>query len=123
MESRGLPPSLEEHFRRPRCAGRLAHASGRGRSENPVCDDLLEVEVRLADGRIAEAGFLAHGCSSVIAVASLVMSGLQGMTVEEARTFDIAAAVDREGGLPPQRRHAVAMVARALDMALHEAQR
>lgn len=79
--------------------------------------------MRLADGRIAEAGFLAHGCSSVIAVASLVMSGLQGMTVEEARTFDIAAAVDREGGLPPQRRHAVAMVARALDMALHEAQR
>jgi NifU-like protein involved in Fe-S cluster formation len=109
-----LPPILEDHFRHPRGVGRLAGASGRGKSENPACGDVLEIEVACAGGRVREARFMAHGCSSVIAVASLVVGALGGRSLEEARGFDVEGAVAAAGGLPNNRRHAVSVVSRAL---------
>ncbi len=114
----GLPPTLEDHFRSPRSGERLAVVSGRGRSENPACGDLLEIEVRVDGGRVEDAAFRAHGCSSVIAVASLVLEAIRGAAVDEVARFDTSAAVARAGGLPPTRAHAIAVVERALREAL-----
>jgi len=118
---RGLPPILEDHFRSPRGARRLAEPSGRGKASNPACGDVLELDVAIDGDRVVDAGFLAHGCSSVIAVASLATEAIRGRTVAEARRFDLAAAVAAAGGLPPTRRHAVSVVGRALAEALGEA--
>lgn len=115
---RGLPPILDDHFRQPRAFGRLSSPSARGRAENPACGDVVEIEVAVDAGRVVGAAFLAHGCSSVIAVASLVVDGLAGRALDEARAIDVGAAVAAAGGLPPQRRHAAAVVGRALEAAL-----
>jgi NifU-like protein involved in Fe-S cluster formation len=111
---RRLPPELDDHFRAPRAAGRIEGPTHRGKAEHPACGDVLEVELRVADGRVVDAGFMAHACSSVIAVASLAVDALKGEDEAAARGFDASRAVDAAGGLPENRRHAVAVVTRAL---------
>jgi len=115
-----LPPILEDHFRHPRGVGRIEGAAARGRAENPACGDVLEIEVACESGRVRDARFMAHGCSSVIAVASVVVESLAGLELAAARAFDVERAVEAAGGLPNNRRHAVFVVSRALDAALAE---
>jgi NifU-like protein len=114
----GLPQILEDHFARPRNVGRLASASSRGRGSNPACGDTLEIEIRSAEGRVEDARFMAHGCSSVIAVASLAVDTIRGQSLDSARGLELESLVATAGGLPENRRHALAVVARALNEAL-----
>lgn len=113
-----LPPVLEQHFREPRHGVPAPAGAQVGRSENSACGDLLELGLVLDGERIDSATFQARACSATIAVASLVASALESLTVEEARSFDVAAAVSGAGGLPPTSRHAIDVVRRALLAAL-----
>src|SRR5262245_22723900 len=110
-----LPPPLEQRFRAPRHAGSLGGAARRGSGENAACGDQLELE--LADGRIARAAFRARGCSGVIAVADLLCERAVGLTPAQAVALDLASVVDQLGGLPPTRRHALDVCRRALEHA------
>ncbi|MBI3820116.1 MAG: iron-sulfur cluster assembly scaffold protein [Planctomycetes bacterium] len=114
----GLPPVLEDHFQHPRCRGRAAAPAARGRAENPSCGDLLEVEIVVSAARIEQSRFMAQGCSSVIAVASLVMQYLENKQIDDARNMNIEQLVAAAGGLHRTRRHAIAMVGRAVNDAL-----
>jgi NifU-like protein involved in Fe-S cluster formation len=115
-----LPDPLAAHLRAPRCVGDAEPEAGRGEGRNDACGDRLVVTVaRSANG--LELRFRAQACSGVIAVASLVLAELDGRGAGEARAFDVGAAVERAGGLPPHRRHAVRVVRRALDAALDAA--
>jgi NifU-like protein involved in Fe-S cluster formation len=113
-----LPPALEEHFRRPRNAAAAPAGARLGRSENLACGDWLELALVCSDQQVERATFQARGCSATIACASLVTSALAGLALDQARNFDVAAAVAHAGGLPPTARHATLVVARALGAAL-----
>lgn len=113
-----LSPSLSDHFDRPRNVGRVEGATARGVAENPACGDRVEIEVREHVGVIEQARFMAHGCSSVVAVASLAVERIEGSTLAAARSLDLGALVQGAGGLPDNRRHAVLVVERALANAL-----
>jgi len=117
-----LPPQgpnwQSDHFSSPRNVGRVEGPSGVGRSSNPACGDELELSVRVAAGRVAEARFHAKGCSALIATASLVTAELAGATLQKARALDPARLVADAGGLPERGQHAIAVVTRALAQAL-----
>ena len=46
-----------EHSRHPRHQHRLEPFSGAAKGDNPMCGDRVEVRVRLAAGRVEQAGF------------------------------------------------------------------
>lgn len=110
----GLPATLEDHFLHPRGRGRARAGAVRGNANNPVCGDLLEIEIVSNGDWIEEAKFMAQACSSVIAVASLTMERLQGAPLADARSLNIDFLVKSAGGLHPTRSHAIATVERAL---------
>ena len=116
MEAAG--DALRKHFLAPRNTGEVESPDGRGRGTNPACGDVLELTLRVADGRVIEARFRARACSAVIATASLVTEALRGLTLEEAAALDPARLVEAAGGLPPGRTHAPAILARAIAEAL-----
>lgn len=119
-EVEGLSEILRGHLLEPRGAGAFSasEAVATGRAENPPCGDALLVHLRLGpDGRL-EARFQAKACSAVLAVASLVCEALAGQTPDAARALDVGLLVGAAGGLPPTRRHAQAVAARALEQAL-----
>lgn len=121
-EVEGLSEILRGHLLEPRGAGAFSGGEAgpvaTGRAENPPCGDELLLHLRLGpDGRL-EARFQAKACSAVLAVASLVCEALAGQTPDAARALDLGQLVGAAGGLPPTRRHAQAVAARALEQAL-----
>jgi nitrogen fixation protein NifU and related proteins len=113
-----LSEILHAHFKAPRNAGRIAGATGRGRAEHEACGDLVEIEVRVENGRVADVGFLAQGCAATLACASFVTERARGLEPDVVRSFDadeLLAAVSETGAT---RRHGMTLAIRALAAAL-----
>ncbi len=90
-----------DHYRRPRNRGRLAGATVHAEGANPVCGDEVLLELRLEDGRIAQAAFDGQGCSISQASASMLTEHVAGRTVDEARALAHAFEEMLVGGAPP----------------------
>ena len=56
-----LPEAFERAFRAARHAGRLERPTATGRAENAACGDVVEFDVFLEEGRIAQVRFRAAG--------------------------------------------------------------
>ncbi len=90
---RGIPENLSalyqevilDHYRRPRNKGELEGASHSVTMNNPLCGDVIELDLRVEEGRIVEARFQGKGCSISQASASMLTGELQDRTTEEAR--------------------------------------
>jgi NifU-like protein involved in Fe-S cluster formation len=111
-------PTVLEHLENPRNVGALADATAHGVATNPVCGDLLQLYLKLTDGRIRAASFQVEGCPPSIAAGSLLTEMVQGRTPDEARRLrakDVSAAL---GGLPRNKEHCAVLAIDALRAAL-----
>ena len=113
-------PQLLDHFEHPRNVGNLAGASAQVRVENPVCGDILELAIRIDDGRICEIRFRAKGCVPAMACGSLITEMANGRTVEEAASIRRRDLVQSIGGLPEASGHAAQLAIDALKAVLEE---
>ena len=109
---------FEDHLRHPR--GRCHRPSGAAHATagGAPCGDLVRLDVLVADGRVADAGFDAAGCGAASAAASAAVELLRGLPVLDAARLgsaDVAAAL---GGLSPGKVHAADLAADALAGAL-----
>jgi nitrogen fixation NifU-like protein len=95
-----------DHFEHPRNSGEVAKADASAQIENPACGDVLKLSLRVRDGRIEEIRFLAQGCVSAMACASLLTELVQGRTIAEASQLRREDLVHAIGGLPPTSQHA-----------------
>jgi nitrogen fixation NifU-like protein len=86
-----------EHYKRPRNFGELEPHDLEAQEQNPLCGDELGVQIRVADGRIADLRFNGHGCAISQAAASIASEELIGMDVEEAATLDADWMLDLLG--------------------------
>src|SRR5258707_7113837 len=109
--------TFKDHLANPRNAGELAGANGTAEQTNPVCGDRLRLSLRIKDGRIEAARFLAYGCPPTLACGSALAEIIQGMSIPQAlrlRKTDIVVAV---GGLPSRKQHAAALAIETLQTA------
>ena len=110
--------TFKDHLAHPRNVGTLADADASAELTNPAGGDRLSLTLRIRDGRITDARFLAYGCPPTIACGSALAEMLQGIGVGEARTLtrqDITRAL---GGLPARKGHAAALAIETLGAAL-----
>src|ERR1051326_7256346 len=110
--------TFKDHIAHPRNAGELSDANAIAEETNPVCGDRLRLSLRIRDGRIEAARFLAYGCPPTLACGSALAEMLQGLSVENALSLvrqDIVAAV---GGLPSRKQHAASLALEILQAAL-----
>jgi tRNA-specific 2-thiouridylase len=110
--------AFEEHLTGPRGRGSLAAARFSGAAGGAACGDLIRVSVRLAGGRIAEAGFDASGCDAVVAAGSAVVSLVEDSAFLEAARLGVNDIDQELGGLTPASMHAASLAADALHRAL-----
>lgn len=109
---------FKAHLANPRNAGELADANAIAEETNPVCGDRLRLSLRIRDGRIEAARFLAYGCPPTLACGSVFAEMIEGMTIDDAMSLtktQIAAAV---GGLPARKQHAASLAIETLRAAL-----
>ena len=110
--------SFLDHIAHPRNAGELSDATATAEETNPVCGDRLRLSLRVIDGRIEAARFLAYGCPPTLACGSALAEMLEGMSIEEAMKLTRNDIIDAVGGLSAQKRHAAALAVETLHQAL-----
>ena len=102
-----------DHNNRPRNFGRLQNASGSAQGYNPLCGDMINVEVVMDGDIIREVGFQGEGCAISKASASMMTELVKGLdrnaTGELLETFhqsvtgeidmDMMEAIDKLGKL------------------------
>jgi NifU-like protein involved in Fe-S cluster formation len=111
---------FNDHLTNPRNAGELSNANAIGEETNPVCGDRLRLSLRIIDGRIEAARFLAYGCPPTLACGSALAEMLEGRSLEEARAVTKDQVVKAVGGLPSRKHHAAALAIETLQSALSE---
>jgi nitrogen fixation NifU-like protein len=109
---------FKDHLTNPRNGGELADANAVAEETNPVCGDRLRLSLRVRDGRIEAARFLAYGCPPTLVCGSVIAELLEGMTVVEAQRLKRKDLLDAIGGLPARKQHAAALAIETLRVAL-----
>jgi NifU-like protein involved in Fe-S cluster formation len=87
-----------------------------GSAEHPVCGDVVELDVRVQDGRLVAMAWRAKGCPASTAVCAAA-AALQGAQVD-ALPATLAARLQSLGGLAVHERHAERLFLDALASAL-----
>jgi nitrogen fixation NifU-like protein len=78
---------IAEHAKHPRNLGTIDSPDLRGEGVNPLCGDKVTLELRVADGRIAEARYSGEACMVALASASVLTEILGGLPLDEARAL------------------------------------
>ena len=91
--------NLMDHYRHPRNHGTLEHPDCEAEGKNPLCGDEVEIDVEVADGKIAAIRFAGNGCAVSQAATSMLTELVEGLPVEEAAALPSQAIID-ELGIP-----------------------
>lgn len=114
MDALALGHYLGDHSRRGGPSGGAAI----GRAGGAACGDLVEVSLRLCEGRVDDFHQTASGCAAARAAAAAVGELADGSPLVEAALIDAAAVSAELGGLSPVGSHAADLAAEALHRAL-----
>jgi len=111
---------VKDHFRNPRNVGTIKDADATGRVGNPVCGDMMEIQLKVEDNIIKDIKFKTFGCASAIATSSMITEIAMGKTLEEALEITRQDVADELGGLPPVKMHCSNLAADALHAAIKD---
>lgn len=109
MMSDTLPTQLYrehvlDHYRHPRNVGRLPAANAQASGYNPLCGDVVHVQLQITDGTVAAMTFTGQGCAISVATASLLSDHVAAQSVtavQQCGLVDIEALLGVK--LPPAR--------------------
>ncbi len=76
-----------DHYEQPYHRGHCAGCTHAHEDDNPLCGDVVRVELKLRDGRIQEAWFGGEGCCISQAASSMLMQQIEGKSLAEAQHF------------------------------------
>ena len=110
--------TFKDHLANPSNAGELPDANATGEETNPVCGDRLRLSLRVHNGRVETARFLAYGCPPTLVCGSVLTELLTGKTIEEAARITRKDLLGALGGLPSRKQHAAALAIETLRSAL-----
>lgn len=88
-----------EHSKSPRRSNRLPIVSSAISAKNPLCGDLVTLEVLIEDGVVKDIGCVTNGCAISTAAGSIMAEEIVGTNVKEAIELCdsfIAAVKDKE---------------------------
>jgi len=114
-----------DHYENPRNVGtfKTEHVDssevGTGLVGAPACGDVMRLEIRVKDGKIADAKFKTFGCGSAIASSSLATEMIKGMTLEQAAQISNTTIVE-ELNLPPVKIHCSVLAEDAIKAAIED---
>ena len=78
-----------ELYRNPLNKHELKHPDSSFRDTNPLCGDIVEIQLKFNAGRIKEIGFQGQGCAISQASASMLTELVKGKKAEDAARIKI----------------------------------
>jgi nitrogen fixation protein NifU and related proteins len=111
-------PKVLDHFEHPRNVGELPAPDAEVRLEHPVCGDIMNLAVKLSDGRIDQVRYRTRGCVASIAAGSCLTEMIRGKSIAEAAALQRDQLLEALGGLPNASVHATHLAMDALAQVL-----
>lgn len=109
-----------DHYEDPYHRGACPGCTHRHQDDNPLCGDVVSMELRLNDGKIEEAYFDGDGCCISQAAASMLVERFDGKTVEEVKRFTAPEMLEMFGvRLTPNRQKCCLLPWRVLQAAIY----
>jgi len=111
-----------DHYENPRNVGTFEKSEdgiGTGLVGAPACGDVMRLQIRVIDGKIADAKFKTFGCGSAIASSSLATEMIKGMTLDQAAQIKNTQIVE-ELNLPPVKIHCSVLAEDAIKAAIDD---
>lgn len=109
-----------DHYQNPRNLGELEDADGVGVVGNPTCGDMMQIQIKVRDGRIEDVKFKTFGCGAAIATTSVATELIKGKTIEEALQVTNRDVMEILGGLPPVKVHCSLLAEEAIRAAVED---
>lgn len=78
---------IMDHYRNPRHRGRLDAPTVSREDLNPLCGDLVRIDLAIDGGRLVDARFDGRGCAVSQATASMLLEEVVGKDLGEVRAF------------------------------------
>ncbi len=76
---------IMDHYKSPRNRGKFDSSDAVTIDlNNPTCGDKISLQMKVEEGRVADAKFTGEGCSISLSSASMMTDAVKGKTLEEA---------------------------------------
>ncbi|MCK9349632.1 MAG: Fe-S cluster assembly scaffold protein NifU [Clostridiaceae bacterium] len=109
-----------DHFMKPRNMGEIPDATASGTVGNPICGDIMKMDLKIVDNVIVDAKFKTFGCGSAIATSSMATELIIGKTTDEALDITNQAVAEALDGLPKVKMHCSVLAEQAVKKALEQ---
>ncbi len=113
--------NILDHYRHPRHAGKLANPTHSHEEHNPLCGDVLRIDLHINEGQVIDdVAFSGKGCAISQASASMLTEMIIGKTTDQAKQIgkeDILEALGIEIG--PVRLKCALLSLKTLKMGLY----
>jgi len=76
-----------DYYRNPRNFGDLPDPDVRAKDSNPLCGDIIEMQLKIRDGKVDDIRFKGKGCAISQASASMLTEAVKGKTLDELKTM------------------------------------
>jgi len=76
-----------DYYRHPRNFGDLPDPDVRAKDSNPLCGDVIEMQLRIRDGKIDDLRFKGRGCAISQASASMLTELAKGKTLDDMKAL------------------------------------
>jgi nitrogen fixation NifU-like protein len=110
-----------DHYEDPFQRGHLPTATHVHEDKNPLCGDVVRIELQLGpDGKIVDGFFTGDGCVISQASASMLLEKMVGKTVDEVKHFSASDMLDLYGArLTPNRQKCCLLSWKVLQSAVY----
>jgi len=86
-----------DYYRHPRNFGDLEKPDVRAKDSNPLCGDVIEMQLKVTDGRVDDLRFNGKGCAISQASASMLTEIVKGKTLDEVKALGKQDVLDLLG--------------------------
>ena len=109
-----------KHFLEPHNVGMIDNPDGVGKVGNPICGDIMELQIKVENHRIIDARFRTFGCGAAIATSSVLTDMVKGKLLIDALKITNDEVTQALGGLPARKRHCSILAEEALHAAIKD---
>ena len=86
-----------DYYRNPRNRGTIDSPDSKARDSNPLCGDVVEMQLKFSSGKVSDIKFSGDGCAISQASASMLTELVMGKTVDEVRKIDKTLLLENLG--------------------------
>lgn len=86
-----------DYYKNPRNKGTVPSPDSTSKDSNPLCGDVVEMQLKFSDGKVSDIKFNGDGCAISQASASMLTEMVLGKTIDEVRKIDKTALLENLG--------------------------